>query len=173
MECLTDPSLTHPFAEDILYALLKHSKEPSLPLAFYHTVQTKVTSPKVVDALFDCMCQASITEAFFFARSWDATKHRHLFERMLLSVHNAPAGQLRGQRAVEVIPLPFDELEEAWFEEYLLHGKGKGLHGAADSVIMRKIATGHQAEAAILAAQSKNRKIDGINWTSLTQSMQQ
>jgi hypothetical protein len=169
--CLTDPSLTLQFTEDILYALLKHSKKPDTAVAFYHTVQPSVKSPEVVDALFEGMCKMSITEAFFFARGYDDTQRRHLFEQMLLFVHSTPAGDLRGERAVELIPLPLDTNEEKWFEDFLLHGEGKSLNGAADSVIMRKIATGRQSEAAKLTSQSKNRKVDGVNWTSLTQNM--
>lgn len=67
--------------------------------------------------------------------------------------------------------LPFDEEEEEWFEKYLLDGKGKGLFGAKDTVIVRRIATGRGDDVRALAREIKERKIDGVNWNDLAKGL--
>ena len=72
---------------------------------------------------------------------------------------------------MELIVLPFDHEEEDWFEEYLLRGKGKGLYGAKDTVIARRIATGRDGDVEGLAKEIRERKIDGLSWVGLAKGL--
>ena len=74
---------------------------------------------------------------------------------------------------MELIGLPFNEEEETWFEEYLVEGKGRSLYGAKDSVMMRKILTGRAREAVEFGKDLSGKVIDGVNWTSLMDGLQQ
>ena len=89
---------------------------------------------------------------------------------MLSFVLSHSSGKARADRATELISLPLAAEEEAWFEEYLLGGKGKGLFGAKDTVIMRQMALGNVQRAQKLSKDVKERKVDNMNWASLTQS---
>ena len=121
-----------------------------------------------MDAYFQCVCKSSITEAFFFAKAQTLSAYRHLFEAMISFVLGSSSGKQRADRGIELIGLPFDEDEESWFEYYLLEGKGRSLFGAKDTVIMRYMALGKNEEAQELSREVKERKIDNMNWTSLT-----
>lgn len=73
---------------------------------------------------------------------------------------------------MELINLPFDDTEESWFEDVLLHGLGRTLHGAKDTVMMRRLATGKLSNLSTDLEALSGKKIDGINWDVLKQSMQ-
>ena len=164
--------MTPTFPEEILEALLYHTpRESNLGLAYYHAIEPRISKVGVLDLLVDAMCQASLTEAFFESRSYDGSQRRHTFERILSYVHSHDAGELRAELGVELIGLPLDESEEHWLEEHLLQGNGKNLHGARDTVIMRQIAMGRTAEASRFADTAKTRKVDGLDWNLLTQSL--
>ncbi|MCJ1376050.1 hypothetical protein MMC20_007288 [Loxospora ochrophaea] len=175
LEFLTDPSLTPTFPSEILYTLCRHAppENPTLALTYYHTVSPPLTTTKVLDAFFAVYCRGSITEAFFFSRSQGEHIHRHLFEKLVSFVHAEAGGTIRATRGVELIGLPFNEEEETWFEEYLVEGKGRSLYGAKDSVMMRKILTGRAREAVEFGKDLSGKVIDGVNWTSLMDGLQQ
>lgn len=79
---------------------------------------------------------------------------------------------MRAARSVDLIGLPFDDDEEQWLEAYLVDGKGKGLYGAKDTVMMRKIATRRTQEAVEFGKHMSGRKMDGVNWASLRAGLQ-
>ena len=172
LEYLAEPCLIPTFPDEILYVLSRHCQaDHTIPLQYYNTVSPPLASVRVLDAYFQCLCKASITEAFFFARSSSLPEHRHLFERMLSFVLSHSSGEARADRAMELIRLPLDAEEESWFENYLLGGKGQGLYGAKDTVIMRQMALGNEQRAQELSRDVKERKrVDNMNWASLTQS---
>ena len=91
---------------------------------------------------------------------------------MIGFVHGSSGGELRATRAVELIRLPLSDHEERWLEDYLTHGKGKNLYGAKDTVMMRRIATGRVKEAADLSKSVKSRRVDGLNWETLSVGLQ-
>ena len=167
---MTEPCLIPTFPEEILYALCRHCQhDHTIPLQYYHTVSPPLSDPKVLEACFQCICKSSITEAFSFARAQTPSIHRRLFERMLIFVHGSSSGKLRSDRAVELISLPFDGEEQLWFEQFLLEGKGKSLFGAKDTVIMRYMALGQNHKAQNISREVKERRIDNMNWASLTE----
>ncbi|KAI9820847.1 MAG: hypothetical protein M1832_003480 [Thelocarpon impressellum] len=169
LEKLTQPSLIPTFPEEILYTLVRHAPEGdlALPLAYYHTVAPALTTPKALDALFSAMCQVSITEGFYFARRQDEFMHKHLLHQLVSYVLLQPPGEERAKKGVELVNQPFTEHEEAWFEDYLTTGKDKQLHGARDTIMMRRMATGRFSEALGHPKDPSGRKHDGLNWAML------
>jgi hypothetical protein len=169
---LTEPCLIPTFPEEILFTLSKHCQSDyHLPIQYYTAVSPQISSTKVLDSFFACVCQASITEGYFFTKSHPTATRRHLFEQLLAFVHGSSSGETQSQRGIELVNLPFDREETEWFEEFLLRGSGKGLFGAKDTVIVRYIAEGRSEDAEKLSREVKERKIDGVNWTSLTQGL--
>lgn len=174
LEYLTEPSLIPTFPDEILYVLtLQHlpKRDDSLALSYYHTVSPPLASEKVQQALFEVLCRASITEAFYFARKNDDRNRRKYLEQLVLFVHKTGAGQDRGNRAMELVNLPLDEQEEEWFENCLLHGAAKTLHGAKDTVLMRRLATGKLSNLSAEVESLGGKKVDGLNWDDLKESM--
>lgn len=174
LEYLTEPSLIPTFPDEILYVLtLTHlpKHDDSLAMSYYHTVSPPLASEKVQKAFFEVLCRASITEAFYFARKNDEIRRRRYLEQLVVFVHSSSAGQIRGERAMELVNLPFDEEEEKWFEDCLLHGAAKTLHGAKDTVLMRRLATGKLKDLSADVESLGGKKIDGLNWDDLRQSM--
>lgn len=89
----------------------------------------------------------------------------------MLFVHQTSAGKVRGDRAIELVNLPFDEQEEQWFEDSLLHGKASTLPGAKDTVMMRRLATGRLQNLSAEVESLGGKKVDGINWDDLRQGI--
>ena len=163
------------FPQEILYTLCRHAPkdDATLPLAYFHTVSPSITSNKVLEALFDVMCRASITEAFHFSRSYGDLIHRTLLEYLISFIHLSAAGDIRAAKAIELIGLPLTEEEELWFEEYLLEGKGRTLQGVRDTLTARQIASGRLQDALGDGKDLNGRKEDGMNWMTLKASMKQ
>ncbi|EAW11567.1 ELYS family protein [Aspergillus clavatus NRRL 1] len=173
IEYLTEPSIIPTFPDDILYVLTlpqlpKH--DDSLAMAYYLTVTPPLAAPKVQKAYFEILCRSSITEAFYFTRKRDDGLRRAYLEQLIVFVHTTSPGQMRSQRAMELIGLPFDHKEEEWFEEALLRGSAKTLHGAKDTAMMRRFATGKMDGLSAELESVGGKKIDGLNWDALRQS---
>ena len=173
LDYLTEPALIPTFPEEILYTLCRHApdNDVTLPVAYYHTVSPSITSNKVLETYFLTLCRASITEAFYFSRTQGDLNHRVLFEKLIIFVHANSSGAIKATRAVELISLPLNDDEESWFNEFLEEGEGRTLPGASDTVIMKKIATGRPVPELDNGAIRSGRKIDGVNWATLTGSM--
>ncbi|KAI0454609.1 nuclear pore complex assembly-domain-containing protein [Xylaria acuta] len=148
LEHLTHPSLISDFADDIITVLVRHSKDHdyTLPLAYYHTVQPSIQSSSALQLLFDAIARSSVLEAFEFSRSHADYMRRQLFQR-LVSVTLESETREVAEGAFELTSLPFDADEEQWFKEYLESVEGKRLKAAKDTLVMRRIATGHGVAA--------------------------
>ncbi|KAE8362785.1 hypothetical protein BDV27DRAFT_146659 [Aspergillus caelatus] len=175
IEYLTEPSIIPTFPDEILYVLTlpqlpKH--DDSLVMAYYLTVSPPLASAKVQKAFFRTLCRSSITEAFYFTRNYDDLLRRNYFTQLIEFVHSTEAGETRSKRAMELIGLPFDDQEEEWFEDCLLHGNAKGLHGAKDTVMMRRLATGKLENLSADLESLGGKKVDGLNWDILRQGIQ-
>lgn len=140
-------------------------------MAYYFTVSPPLASEKVRTAFFDTLCRSSITEAFYFTREHDELRRRSYLEQLIIFVHKASPGQTRSKRAMELINLPFDEMEEAWFEEALLKGNARTLPGARDTAMMRRLATRKLDGLSTELESLGGKKIDGLNWDDLKQRM--
>lgn len=174
VECLTEPSIIPTFPDEILYALTlsnlpKH--DDSLVMAYYFTVSPPLASEKVQRAFFATLCRASITEAFYFTRKNDESLRRKYFEQLIESVHKTSGTQARNKRAMELTGLPLEEKEERWLEEALLLGSAKTQPGAKDTVMMRRFTTGNLSTLPPDLESWGGRKVDGLNWDVLKQSV--
>ncbi|KAJ5766961.1 uncharacterized protein N7511_004577 [Penicillium nucicola] len=174
LECLTEPSLIPTFPDEILYALTltklpRH--DDSLAIAYYLTVAPPLASEKVRKAFFETLSRSNITEAFYFTRKYDDAHRQSFFEQLVEFVHKASPGQTRSRRAMELVGLPLDEDEEAWFESVLLHGNASTLPGAKDTVMMRRLATGQLSNASPDLESLSGKKVDGLNWDNLRGSI--
>lgn len=172
LEYLTEPSLIPTFPDEILHVLIKLSKgDGSLAMAYYLTVSPPLASPEVRQAYFAVLCSTSVTESFYFARSQDQQLHRELFEQLISFVHSSSPSGSRKDKAMELINLPFNEEEDTWFEDALLSGNAKNLNGARDTVMMRRVATGQLQDLSGDLDVLGGRKVDGLNWDDLKQSL--
>ncbi len=166
MDYLTRPSLLPTFPEHILGTLLRNTtaKDSDLALVYYLTVSPPLTSPDLRDAYFSYLSRISITDAYNFSRRQPDDAHRNLFELLIHEVLSATPSNQRAANGIELLDLPFDEEEESWFESYLLEGKGRSLHGARDTVMMRRIARGKYAQVLKDGKQLSGRKHDSLSW---------
>lgn len=117
------------------------------------------------------MCRSNVTEAIYFTRKYDEYHRRSFFEQLIEFVHKTTPGQTRSKRAMELVGLPLDEDEEAWFEEALLQGSTSSLPGAKDTVMMRRLAIGRMDGLGTELESLGGKKVDGLNWDDLRESM--
>ncbi|KAF1808505.1 hypothetical protein P152DRAFT_462505 [Eremomyces bilateralis CBS 781.70] len=195
---LTEPSLQPVFHEEILGVLLEHCAEAEeekgdqkaglkkhgghnppesqhlrgLPMSFYVATNMRITSDDLVTRFFRYRCSISIPRAFSFMRSQPVGPHlqRGLLE---LLIHEALSSESthkdRANRAMQLINLPMNEDEDGWFEEYLLRGRGRSLHGAADTVTMRRMGLGKVRE--ILKERTLGNQGGGGRWDQLREGL--
>jgi hypothetical protein len=173
LECLTSPSLKPTYSEDILSALLD-SQEDELALAYYHTISPPLTNPELLLSYFKMLCRGSVTDAFYFSRSQQDSQRRQLLET-LIDLALLPRGSQRARNGVELIDLPFNKSEEEWFEYFLLRdGKGRNLANAADTVMMRRIATGKlkDASSGLKELELSRRSYGDITWDNIVDGLE-
>lgn len=112
-----------------------------------------------------------MTEAFYFSRRYDDLHRQAFFDQLVEFVLKTPAGQHRSRRAMELVGLPLDHDEAEWFEGTLLRGKASSLPGAKDTVMMRRLAIGQMGGLAPELESMGGKKVDGLNWDDLRESM--
>lgn len=151
--------------------LPKH--DDSLAIAYYLTNAPPLATEDVQRAFYETLCRSNVTEAFYFTRRYDELQRRNYFEQLVQFVHKSPAGQTRSKRAMELVGLPLGEDEEDWFEEALLHGSARSFPGAKDTVMMRRLATGKMSDLGTELESLGGKKVDGLNWDTLRESMRQ
>jgi hypothetical protein len=92
---------------------------------------------------------------------------RHMFQMLIALVLNNSSPDSVADRSVELVNLPFTPEEEAWFEDYLLHGDGRALKKGRDTLMMRMIGTGNFTDSLSLKS-IHNRPIVGLDWGKLS-----
>jgi hypothetical protein len=169
LESLTSPSLIPTFPDEILAALVKCSKpeDRGLALGYYHTVQPPLLQEGVRDTFLEYLAGINITDAYQWAQAQDEAVHRRSLELVIKSALTAAQGDERAGRCVELVNLPLDEDEEEWFEAYLLEGQGRSLHGAKDTVMVRRIALGRMTDALEEGKHLSGREINRVTWDSV------
>ena len=90
-----------------------------------------------------------------------------MFQMLISLVLNNSSPETVADRSVELVNLPFTTEEEAWFEDYLLHGDGRVLKKGKDTLMMRKIGTGNFMDSLSLKG-IHNRPIAGLDWGTLS-----
>lgn len=168
---LTSPSLIPTFTEETLMVLAENTRsKPAYVLAYYNAVAPDLQSGPVLNAVFACMTQASVTEAFFFARQQGGSLHRHLFEELAYLVITAKAGEQKAQMAEELVGLPLNADEFDWFQRFLSSGSGHDLPGAQDILIMRMLLMDRMEDVERILERTEDRQVNGLSWRSLLQS---
>lgn len=172
LEYLTEPSLIPTFPDEILYALTSSPKQDdSLAIAYYVTTSPPLASKKTLVAYFSTLCRTSVTEAFYFSRKRENGVRNELLVQLIKFVLSIKAGETRAKKAMDLINLPLNQVEEQWFEEYLLDGEGKHLHGAQDTVMMRRVATNRLENLDSGLGSLGGRRIEGLNWDDLKKNL--
>ncbi|KAF2870964.1 nuclear pore complex assembly-domain-containing protein [Massariosphaeria phaeospora] len=182
---LTHPSIIPTFSDEIMDALLsrKHDEAPGedtssddiLPLAYYNCTKPPLEHENNVKHKFVLyMARRNVTETFYWIRERPEFERKELLELLVketlggdtLSFDKDKSKYTREDKATELVSLPFDEQEEEWIEAFLVGGAGRHLKRAADTVLMRRIATGRLQDVA-RDVKTKGERHDGINWESL------
>ncbi|KAH0492799.1 hypothetical protein TgHK011_007732 [Trichoderma gracile] len=138
LEFVAHPSLISDFADDIIIALVEHAADGDydLALAYFHTVQPVLKTSRALELIFGAIAQTNVTEALLYSRTFPEHAREQLFRQMVAETLGNKSDQ-----ADELAFLPFDSVEEAWFEEYLSTGDGRNLKKAKDTLLVRKIAS--------------------------------
>ncbi|SPN99211.1 uncharacterized protein DNG_02248 [Cephalotrichum gorgonifer] len=143
LEFIAHPSLMPDFADDIITAFIRHAENDdySLALAYFHTVQPVLKTPQALGLLFEAMAATSLSQALHYSRTFADHTREALFRRLIISVLDSPPGDEAAERAVELVSLPMDAAEEAWYEEFLTTD-GASHKKAKDALVMRRIVVG-------------------------------
>lgn len=102
-------------------------------------MQPILKTSAALELLFNAMVHTNISEALFYSRTYPPHTRELLFQNLIGVVLECRTEDF-ADRATELAFLSFDKSEEAWFEEYLLHGNGKNHKKAKDTLVIRKIA---------------------------------
>ena len=173
VDCLTDPSLTPTFPDEILYTLIKHEKpDDGLAMSYFLTVSPPLSNDKVLKSYFDLLATTNVTEAYIFATQQSEDKRRTLFENLIVNVLSKSDIENRAARAVELVGLPFTPEEESWFEECLLYGQAAQLTNAKDTAIVRRIATNKEPGGVGALDRTRGPVVNDMNWDDLRLSLQ-
>lgn len=169
MEYLTHPSLLPAFTEDILCVLIEHGKPVNkhLPLAYYNAVRPPLTNPDLQKSYFTYLARLSLIQAYFFIETQPVQDHKSLFQLLVDDALQHSRSDSPSNVVDELINLPLTEEQEAWFEEYLLEGKGRTYHAARDTVVARRLALGKYTEAIEVGQQLSGRRFNDINWDGI------
>jgi hypothetical protein len=152
--------------------LVKRSKDLTLPLAYYHTVQPTLSNKIAIEHVFSAIARTNVTEAFYFSRGQPEHSRKHMFEMLVAIVLNNSSKETIADRSVEMVNLPLSLEEDDWLEDYLLRGEGRQLPGCKDTLIMRKIGTGHFADSMALRKRINTHQVDGLDWNMLSEAVQ-
>ncbi|KAM3540857.1 hypothetical protein ARSEF1564_006213 [Beauveria bassiana] len=141
LEYVSHPSLGPDFSDDIIIALVQHAPEDdyTLPLAYFTSVQPVLKSSIAVKLIFDAMSRTNVTEALLYSRTFPGHARVQLFQRLITSVVDANKDDEITRQASELVFLPFDATEDAWFEDFLSNGEGRTLKRAKDMLLVRRI----------------------------------
>ncbi len=163
LEHLTHPSLQPEFADEIVTVLVRHSENDySLPLAYFYSVRPVLKSPEALELLYGAIARTSVTEAFYLSRKYPGPARQQLFNQLIGSVLASAGGEDVVSRASDLVSLPLDAAEEAWFQDYMTLGDGRKHKKAKDTLIMRKVVTGQLTG-------SIGEKTVGAQWSMVLQ----
>ncbi|KAF2086285.1 hypothetical protein K490DRAFT_44601 [Saccharata proteae CBS 121410] len=177
VEALTHPSLLPTFPAEILAALLDNcddeGPDADLPFAYFNSVGPPLTEERLRKAYFEYVCRMSVSEAYAFMHTQPSHVQQELLTLLVsAALTHASSAEERADRSVELVDLPLTGEEEGWMEEFLLNGSGKGLNGARDTVMMRRIATGRYTEALEVGQRLTGLRHTGVNWKDVQDKLQ-
>ncbi|ORX94471.1 nuclear pore complex assembly-domain-containing protein [Clohesyomyces aquaticus] len=182
---LTHPAIIPTFPDEIMLALLIpraprgdpiESSAHVLPMAYYNCAKPPLVNENAKKEFVRYMADRSVTETFYWIRGRPDHERKHLLEILIEQALEPPIQRVentmykREDRAEELVSLPFGEEEEAWVERFLTEGKGRHFKGAADTVVMRRMATGRFADVGKEGGK-KGKKIGAVNWEVLREGV--
>lgn len=185
---LTHPSIIPTFPDEIMLVLLTHRGGQTgsengdvLPLAYYNCAHPPLANVEVKTAFVRYMAERNVTETFFWIRARPEHEHHQLLEVFVeetiersssgsSDANGQATGYTREDKMMEFVGLPFSSEEEEWIERFLTEGKGRNYSNAADTVVMRRIATGRLAQVSRDGI-GRGRRIGGVNWEVLTEGV--
>ena len=139
--------------------------DSELACAYYDAVSPSLDGEDVLGVYVDALVRAAGAGAGWrFARGQGEGRRRWCFERVLRAVLSED-GEQRARAAVELVGLPFNEEEGRWFEEFLT-GKGKGLPGARDTVIVRRVVM-KRLDDTVEGLSGRESRVDGVGWRQI------
>lgn len=173
---LTHPSIIPTFPDEIMFVLLSRrnfnpiATNDVLPLAYYNCANPPLASVEVKTEFVKWMANCNTTETFYWIRGRPEHEHKLLMEilieQTLQGSREFEAEHSSESRALEFVGLPFTDDEERWIETFLTEGKGRNFSFAADTVLMRRLATGRMVDVANDTT-TRGKRVNGINWEVL------
>lgn len=159
------------FPDEILYVLSTiPTEDNSLAVAYYIAASPPLASDKVLEAYFTVLCRQSVSTAYQFARKQRDNLRRKLLDQLIVTVLSMQPGEARAEKSMDMVSLPFSDVEAHWFEQCLLSGKAKGLPGAKDTAMMRTISVARFDKLDKLEPLG-GRRIEGLDWDSLKKNL--
>lgn len=113
--------------------------DDSLALSYFHTVQPILKSSVALELLFRAMTRTNAFEALLYSRTHPEHTRQVLFRQLLATILDNDQADATNQMS-DLAFLPLEPVEEAWLEEYILHGDGKSSKKAKETLLARKIA---------------------------------
>ncbi|KAJ4404040.1 hypothetical protein N0V91_006150 [Didymella pomorum] len=183
---LTHPSIIPTFPDEIMLTLLegrqklntvkvqKGEQDEVLPLAYYNCVKPPLEDQKVRNEFAKYLSRRNVTETYYWIQTRPEHEQKPLLEILIEqtleeSLYRNVVGEsvyTREDKAMELVSLPFSDVEEKFIEEFLSTGKGRSYRNAEDTVMMRRIATGRLSDV-VKDQDTRGRRADGVNWDSL------
>jgi hypothetical protein len=125
----------------VLDVLLK-ADEKELALAYYHSTEPTLEDEDIRERFFSMLCDASITEAYFFMQRMPSAVRPPLLEILVESALEAPAEEERKKKGMELVELPLSDDETSTVEEFLSKGKGRAIQHGKDALLVMLLARG-------------------------------
>lgn len=122
--------------------VLLRADERELALAYYHSAEPNLEDQDIRERFFSALCDASITEAYFFMQRMPPAVRPPLLEILVESALEAPAGEERKMKGTELVELPLSDEEASAVEAFLSKGKGRAIQHGKDALLAMLLARG-------------------------------
>jgi hypothetical protein len=122
--------------------VLLRADERELALAYYHATEPNLEDRETRERFFGALCDASITEAYFFMQRLPPAVRPPLLEILVAAALDAPAGEERKRKGTELVELPFTDEEACAVEAFLSKGNGRALQHGKDALLAMLLVRG-------------------------------
>jgi hypothetical protein len=122
--------------------VLLRANERELALAYYHSTEPNLEDQQIRERFFGALCDASITEAYFFMQRMPPAVRPPLLEILVEAALVAPAGDDRQQKGTELVELPLSDEEVSAVEAFLSKGRGRAIQHGKDALLAMLLARG-------------------------------
>jgi hypothetical protein len=122
--------------------VLLRANEHELALAYYHSTEPNLGDQDIRERFFSSLCDASITEAYFFMQRMPPAVRPSLLEILVEAALEAPAGDERQRKGTELVELPMNDEEVCAVEAFLSKGRGRAIQNGKDALLAMLLARG-------------------------------